>query len=208
MVAVVAGAAGTDCLTTGTGVGVVGPVSTAPGAFATVNCQTAIAELPSVSVALTASVCTPSGSVVGSRPVAPLNRNGAVVALPRPVPSTAKSTWATLSFGTSISQGMIPATTAPLLIDESISSSGTAGGGVGGVGGGAWSFAVAAMASASSDCVSGAVAWNVAGEVPRTPACVTARISRAAQLFSPAPAPIAVASTVASAAAATSAGAT
>ena len=183
VVAVVAGAAGTDCLTTGTALGAVGPVKVAPGAFATVNCQTAIAEPPSVNVALTASVCTPSGSLVVSRPVAPLKRNGAAVALPRPVPSTAKSTWTTLSLGTSISQGMLPATTAPFPIDESISISGTAGGGVGGVGGGVWSLAVAAIAVASSDCVSGALAWNVAGEVPRTPACVTARISRAAQLF-------------------------
>ena len=87
------GGAGTDCFTTGTGLGAAGPVSAEPGAFATVNGQTAIAEPPSVNVAFTASVCGPSASVVVSRPPAPRsNRNGAMVAVARPVPSTAKST--------------------------------------------------------------------------------------------------------------------
>ena len=69
----------------------------------------------------------------GTEPIVTLP-NGAVVALARPVPSTAKSTWVTLSFGTWISQATTPATTAPLPIDESISICGAAGGGGSGAG--------------------------------------------------------------------------
>ena len=86
--------------------------------------------------------------------------------------------------GTSISHETTPATTAPLPIDESISTGAGGGGGVGA--GGVCSLAVAAIAASRADWVSGAAAWNVAGDVPRTPAWVTARICGAAQLACPA----------------------